>query len=126
MMTTSRSDPLADLAENVGKALLEFAERLRATPDSTAPPEPDTATLSEPGSTPDTSKLGSIQTRILEVLQHAGSDGMTSTQIARAVEIPTSNAPRTLKQLEVRNLIVGSNERPAIWRLVVQQSDLEA
>ena len=32
MMTTPRSDPVADLAESVGKALLVFAERLRASP----------------------------------------------------------------------------------------------
>lgn len=116
MVTTPRSDPVADLAESVGKALLQFAERLRAAPDSTAPPVGDTASSDDQRSGPDTSKLGATQARVVAALEVAGEAGMTSGQVAEAVGIPSSNAPRTLKKLEERKLVECSGERPVIWR----------
>ena len=123
MMTPPRSDPVADLAESVGKALLEFAERLRANPDSTAPGPGDTPTAEAQSREPDTSKLGATQARIVAVLEAAGEEGMTSGQVADAVGIETSNAPRTLRKLEERNLIVGSGERPVVWRVRAEDAD---
>lgn len=121
MMTTPRSDPVADLAESVGKALLEFAERLRAAPDSTACPVGDTTSSGDEGAGPDTSKLGTTQARIVAVLEQAGETGMKSGQVAEAVGIPSSNAPRTLKKLAERKLVVGSEERPVIWRAAAER-----
>lgn len=116
MVTTPRSDPVADLAESVGKALLEFAERLRAVPESTAAPGGDTASPDADPAAPDTAKLGATQARIVALLQDAGDTGMTSTEVAAAAGIPSSNAPRTLKKLAERNLVSGSSERPVVWR----------
>lgn len=117
MMTTPRSDPVADLAESVGKALLVFAKRLRATPDSTAPGQVDTASPAVPAdAAPDTSRLGRTQERILGVLEEAGEDGLTSAEVAAAAGMPASNASRTLKKMEERKLIAGSSDRPATWR----------
>lgn len=100
----------------MGKALLAFAERLRAAPESTDPPAADTASPGERSASPDTSKLGATQARIVAVLEDAGEDGMTSSQVAAAVGIPSSNAPRTLRKLEERKLVSGSGDRPVIWR----------
>lgn len=117
MVTIPRSDPVADLAESVGKALLEFAERLRAVPDSTAPLVSDTTSSDNEATGPDTSKLGATQARIVAVLEGAGEAGLTSGQVAEAVGIPASNAPRTLKKLVERKLVVGSGDRPVVWRI---------
>lgn len=122
MMTTPRSDPVADLSESVGKALLVFAERLRASPDSIAPGPLDMPSQDEPTEAPDTSKLGGTQARVLDVLEDAGEAGMTSAEVATAAGMPPSNASRTLKKLEERKLVVGSGDRPAVWRRLSDQT----
>jgi len=60
--------------------------------------------------------MGATQERIVSILEGAGEVGMTSAQVADAVGIPSSNAPRTLRKLEERKLVVGSGERPVVWR----------
>lgn len=109
-MTTPRRDPFADLAETVGKALLEFAEHLRAEPEPTAEPA-----VAEPG-TPNRSKLGATQARILEVLTAAGAAGLTAGQVADQASILPPNAHKSLKALRDRGLATVSDETPALWR----------
>lgn len=116
-MNTPRSNPLADLAETVGAALLVFAERVRSqgmapSPASEAPP----AAAHDAGVSPDRERLGVTQQRILAALDGSGSEGLTTAQVADQVGIKTTNAPRALKALRERGLIVGGDEKPAVWR----------
>lgn len=109
-MIPSQSDPVADIAETVGRALLEFAERLRAEPELRA-----AAPVDEPAA-PNTAKLGGTQGRILDALETA-PDGLTSGGVAAAVGIAATNAPRALKALKARGLVDDGDERPSVWRL---------
>lgn len=108
-----RTDPVADLAETVGRALLEFAERLRTEPEPTAAPTADGPAA------PNTAKLGGTQGRILDALREA-PNGLSSGDVAIAVGISATNAPRTLKALKARGLVEDGDERPSIWRLTEQ------
>lgn len=110
---TPRTDPVADHAESVGRALLEFAEQLRAQPGSAAmdaPVAPKTVG-------PDRSKLGGTQQRVLAALEGAGEVGLTAAQVAEQVDIKPTNAPRTLKALRDRGLAAAvTGGPPTVWR----------
>ena len=108
-----RRDPVADLAEAVGKALLEFAERLRAEPEPTVAPAP-----AEPGA-PNRAKLGATQAKILEALAAASPGGLTASEVAEKVGASSTNAPRALKALQGRGLVTDSEDTPTIWRAVI-------
>lgn len=112
---TSRNDAWAGLAEDVGKALLLFAERLRAAPEPTAGARPASgatrARESDDG-------LGASQIKVLEAVRESGSDGVTSHEVAKSTGLANSNTPRILKALAERGLVAASDTRPVIWRSV--------
>jgi predicted ArsR family transcriptional regulator len=64
---------------------------------------------------PDRARLGVTQQRILEALDGASDDGLTTAQVADQVGIKATNAPRALKALRERGLIRGGDEKPAVW-----------
>ncbi len=109
---TPRGSAVAGLVEDVGKALLLFAERLRAEGETTAAaPGLRDATRSH-------ARLGGTQARLLEALTAAGPAGMTTTEAAEKVGMAPTNAPRALKALAERGLILASAETPTVWRAV--------
>lgn len=110
---TSRDDAWAGLAEDVGTALLRFAERLRASREATAGWDlPDSATRG--GATK--GKLGRSQLKVLEAVRAAGDKGMTSHEAATSTGLKDTNTPRILKTLEGRGLVAGAGEAPVVWR----------
>lgn len=117
MMMTPRDDPVADLAESVGNALLVFAERLRAAPEPTADPDPDVAASQESPSQPDRSRLGGTQARVLSVVEAAGSDGLTAAEVSDKAGTAATNTPRILRALQERRLVTASDTRPTVWRV---------
>ncbi|WP_432807595.1 helix-turn-helix domain-containing protein [Nocardioides kribbensis] len=108
---TPRGSAIAGLAEDVGKALLLFAERLRAEEETTAV-EPS------PSAGPATSRVGGTQLALLEVLRAAGPAGLTTKDAAERVGMQPTNAPRALKTLRERGLVSGGEGHPAVWRAV--------
>lgn len=112
-MIPTRRDPIADLAETVGQALLEFAERLRAE----APPQATAAPAAAADAAPDRAKLGAKQVRIVEVLAEAGEAGLKTAEVAEKADITVTNAPRALKALVVRGLVTASDTSPVVWRV---------
>ena len=106
---TSRPHAVADLAEDVGNALLRFANQLRAELETTAADDSQERS-------PDVSGVGKGQRRILEAIREAGSNGLTTGEVAEKAEIAKTNAPRALKALRERGLITGGDETPAVWR----------
>lgn len=106
---TTREDAIAELAEDVGRALLAFAERLREE-GTAAPRSPTAATHSR--------QLGKSQQKVVGALQAAGDTGATSTEVARATGISATNTPRMLKALRERGLAEATDETPTIWRMV--------
>lgn len=123
-MMSTRPDPLADLAEAVGSALLAFADSLRSAPEPAAAPpsaEPDTAAGGQSESAgPDRSKLGGKQLEILAALTEAGDAGLTSAQVAERTNVGPSNAPRALNKLLDRGLVTKSADAPALWTPVAK------
>lgn len=120
-MISPRQDALADLAEKVAAALSEFAVRLREQPDTTTSASTETPPAAEEPATPDRSKLGDTQARILRALEEAGEQGLTATQVAEQIGIKATNAPRTLRALRARGLAMGDGERPEVWRVIAAQ-----
>ena len=112
VIMTPRAEAVAGLAEDVGKALLLFAERLRAEAETTAATEAGTDETRARG------RLGGTQAALLEVLAAAGERGMTTTDAAKAVGMAPTNAPRALKALAERGLATASGETPITWRAV--------
>ena len=108
MIMTPRERAVVGLAEDVGKALLLFAERLRAEEDSTA--ARSTPTAATPGP-----RLGGTQAALLEVVRTAGENGLTTKEAAVQVDVPPSNATRALKTLEERGLVTASTDSPVVW-----------
>jgi hypothetical protein len=104
---TSRQDAIASLAEDVGRALVAFAERLREG-DTSPPRRVSAATHGR--------RLGKSQELVLDVVTAAGADGVTATEVARETELSSTNTPRILKGLADRNLVTSSDETPAVWR----------
>jgi hypothetical protein len=111
---TSRDDAWAGLAEDVGSALLRFAERLRTSADATAGSGSSSASTRGrlPGKT-----LGASQQKVLAALAAAGDEGMTSHEAAKATGLKNTNTPRILTSLRDRGLATGTGESPVVWRL---------
>lgn len=103
---TSRQDAIASLAEDVGRALVAFAERLRE--EDTSPPP--AAAASTPGRS-----LGRSQQKVLAAVAGAASAGLTAAEVATQTGIASTNTPRILKALADRGLVVSSDETPAVW-----------
>jgi hypothetical protein len=110
---TSRDDAWAGLAEDVGKALLLFAERLRAVPEPTAGSRAASgATRARPAD----EGIGASQLKVLEAVRASGADGVTSHEVAKATGLANSNTPRILKALAERGLVTASDTRPVVWK----------
>lgn len=99
---------VAGLAEDVGKALLLFADRLRAEEETTPTP----AASSEQRST---SRLGGGQLRLVDALRGAGEQGLTTREVAEKADMHPNNAPRALKGLVERGFVRGPEGTPAVW-----------
>lgn len=112
---TPRTDAVADLAEDVGKALLTFAERLRAEQEPTAA---ETSSRSGTRASDPESSLGAAQRAVLEALREVGEKGLTSHAAAVAAKKSNTNTPRILTSLASRGLVTSSEEAPAVWRAV--------
>jgi hypothetical protein len=108
---TSRDDGLAELAEDIGKALLRFADRLRGSEPTSAASAPAAATprrgLEE--------RLGAAQRAVLEAVRAAGDGGATSTDVAKAANRSSSNTPAVLRTLASHGLVRSVGERPTVW-----------
>lgn len=104
---TSGQDAIASLAEDVGRALVAFAERLRE--EDTSPPVPSSAATHG-------RQLGKSQQRVLTALHEAGDAGLTAADVAQNTGIASTNTPRILKALADRGLVSGSDETPVVWR----------
>ena len=119
---------VADLAEEVGRALLRFAARLRSSSpaEETAPadadipaPPPPAPAADAAGPTPATPGqrgLGASQRRVLEAVQAAGDIGVTASQVAETTGLKSTNTPRMLKALAERGLLSSWGANPIIWR----------
>ena len=121
MMMTPRDDPVADLAESVGNALLVFAERLRAAPEPTAAPDPTVGASHNSAPEPDRSRLGRTQAHVLSVVEGAGSDGLTAAEVSDKAGTAATNTPRILRALEERRLVTASDTRPTVWRVRAEE-----
>jgi hypothetical protein len=112
---TSRDDAWAGLAEDVGNALLRFAERLRTSAAATAGRRSPGATT-RPGD-PEAA-LGTSQRKVLAAVRAIGDEGMTSHEAAKKTGLKNTNTPRILKALEERGLVTGADGSPVVWRAV--------
>jgi hypothetical protein len=110
MIMTPREHAVAGLAEDVGKALLLFAERLRAGDDSTA-------AAATGGVAPQGARLGGTQAALLDVVRAAGTEGVTSREAGERVSVASSNATRALKGLHEKGLIAAADSTPVVWTL---------
>lgn len=113
----SSNDAWAGLAEDVGNALLLFAERLRATPEPTAGARSPRGAPRARGAV---DGLGASQQKVLESVRRAGAEGVTSHEVAKVTGLENSNTPRILKALSERGLVSASDTRPIIWRSLGQ------
>jgi hypothetical protein len=132
--------PLAGLAEDVGRALIRYAGRLRssavadqpATRGSGSPAAVSSQAVSVPSSPPAVADqaldptvptqlnvkspgLGVSQKKVLEALRAAGPGGTTANQVAAATGLKSTNTPRMLKTLAERGLISSWGSNPIIW-----------
>ena len=119
---------VADLAEDVGRALLRFAGRLRsassadesaasvAEEPSPLPPAPPAGSREPAKVAPDVHGLGASQRRVLEAVQAAGEVGVTASQVAEATGLKSTNTPRMLKALAERDLVSSRGANPIIWQ----------
>ena len=105
-----REHAVAGLAEDVGKALLLFAKRLRAV-------EEPAADQGASAALPHTSRVGGTQLRLLDAVRAAGQAGLSTKEAADQAGMSPTNAPRALRSLRDRGLITGGDETPAIWRI---------
>lgn len=121
---------LAALAEDVGQALIRYAERLRATTSPTqdeAELRPLRTTDSPTTSVPSASaaeaehvdvrlrRLGVSQKKTLEAVRAAGRAGVTANQVAVATGLTSTNTPRMLKTLAERGLVRSRGSNPMVW-----------
>ena len=104
---TSRQDAIASLAEDVGRALVAFAEHLREDDTSTPPP----GAAATPGRA-----LGRSQQKVLDAVAASAETGLTAAEVAAETDIASTNTPRILKALSDRGLVFASGESPAVWR----------
>ncbi|TPG12895.1 helix-turn-helix domain-containing protein [Pedococcus bigeumensis] len=97
---------VAQLAEDVGRALLRFADTLRedaAVPTTTRRPEGRAR--------------GQLQERVLGLKNLTSEHGLAASEVAQQLAVPQSNATRALNTLAERgDLVVVPGERPSRWR----------
>lgn len=118
---------VADVAEDVGRALLRLATRLRSSSPADEPASADAEVPAAPPPAPTTDGtapaptapglrgLGSSQRRVLEAVQAAGDIGVTARQVAEATGLTSTNTPRMLKVLRERGLVASGGSNPVIW-----------
>lgn len=111
---TLRTRAVAGLAEDVGKALLLFADRLRAEDEAAAAESP-----TPPGRS--TSRVGGTQLELLEAVRGSGDVGLTTREAAEKADMHPNNASRALKGLADRGLVSRGDESPAVWRVLPAQ-----
>ena len=130
---------LAGLAEDVGRALIRYAGRLRnsgavdplATQEVGSPMAVPFPTASSP--TPTSAEgqalepavpgqaevkvpgLGVSQKKVLEAVRAAGAAGTTANQVATATGLKSTNTPRMLKTLADRGLVSNWGSNPIVW-----------
>jgi DNA-binding MarR family transcriptional regulator len=100
------SRAVAQLAEDIGRALLRFADTLRED-------------VAEPAATrrPEGRAHGRLQERVLGLKGLDGEHGLASSEVAEQLEVPQSNATRALNALAERgDLVAVPGERPSRWR----------
>ena len=112
-VVNSRDDAWAGLAEDVGRALLRFAERLRAPGEASR--DPDSPVGATRGGEAN-ARLGRSQQKVLAAVRAAGDKGMTSHEAATKTGLKDTNTPRILKTLESRGLVAGDGKAPVVWR----------
>jgi Fic family protein len=99
---------VAQLAEDIGRALLRFADTVRedaATPAATR--------------RPDGRAHGRLQERILGLKGLAGEHGLAASEVAEQLKVPQSNVTRALNTLAERgDLAAVPGERPSRWRSI--------
>lgn len=113
-MTTPPASPTAwaQLLEDVGHALLRFADTIRE----------EDAQAAAPAGVP-RRKRGALQTSVLGLPGLGDEDGLTASEVADELDIPQSNAQRTLKALTDQKLLERlPEERPYRWRLAAEGS----
>ncbi|MFC8502482.1 hypothetical protein ACFUC1_08985 [Pedococcus sp. NPDC057267] len=99
-------DAMAQLAEDVGRALLRFADTLRQERQAVE------ATRRSDGRT-----RGALQERVLALEGLAAQGGMSAAEVAEPLAVAPSNATRALNALADRgDLEVIEGERPMRWR----------
>lgn len=95
------------LAEDIGRALLRFADTVRE----------DAATPAETRRS-DSRSRGRLQERVLELEGLSGEAGLAASEVAMLLEIAQSNATRVLHTLTERgDLERIAHERPSRWRV---------
>lgn len=101
---------MAQLAEDVGRALLRFADAIRSYPP-----------LSD-GAPEGSGRLGQTQRRVLELPGLGERDGVSAREVAEVLGLERANAHRTLKSLTTVGLVEQvEGERPHRWRLPLAQ-----
>ena len=113
-MDTMEREAAAALAEDVGQALLRYAERLRAAPPTEALPG-SPAKTARPGRQPTGQPRGRQQQAVL-AMRSLGR-GVTAAQVAKTVGLKLPNAYKTLGTLVDGGwLEVVPGEEPTRWR----------
>ena len=97
---------VAQLAEDIGRALLRFADALGEEPAELA----QTRRL-------EGRARGQLQERILGLKDLASEHGLAASEVAEQLGVPQSNATRALNTLAERgDLGAVQGERPSRWR----------
>jgi len=105
-MTTER-EALAALADDVGSALVRFAESLR-----TSAPEPTTNESASPAAA-----RGTRQKAVLKLRGIATEDGLTAVEVANAVGVRQPNAYKLLESMVEKGWLERVPEtEPGHWR----------
>lgn len=113
-MTTPPASPAAwaQLLEDVGHALLRFADTIRE----------EHAQAAAPAGVP-RRKRGVLQASVLSLPGLDDADGLAASEVADELDIPQSNAQRTLKALTDQGLLERlPDERPYRWRCAAEGS----
>ena len=130
---------LAALAEDVGRALIRYAGRLRIptdgavvteivptpaviAPSAAAPPAVAVSVDATSGRSEESGqvdvklrRLGVSQKKALEAVRAAGETGTTANQVAAATGLTSTNTPRMLKTLAERGLVSSWGSNPTVW-----------
>ena len=104
---TAEREALAALADDVGSALVRFAESLR-----TSAPEPTTDETASPAAA-----RGARQKAVLKLKGIATEDGMSAVEVAKAVGVRQPNAYKLLESMVDKGwLQVLPDVEPTHWR----------